>query len=317
MFNSQLTVFVCVADCGSFTKAAEKLFISPTAVMKQVNTLETHLNLKLTERTFHGIHLTPAGRVIYKDAKFLFDYSKRSIEEARQTMNLYDRTFCVGTSLLNPAKPFMDLWYHVSNEFPHYKLHLVPFQDYHKGILSEISQLGKKFDFLLGVCDSKLWLNNCQMLRLGYYKKMCAVSIEHPLAKKKSLELSDLYGETLMMVKEGDSEVNDQIRSYLKSHHPAIHIEDTPQFYDISVFNRCIETGNVLLILECWQDVHPGLVSIPVNWDYCSPFGLLYALDPPEDIKKFVDTIRNLLLTGQIPLFQRYFNLFQQEVSHL
>lgn len=33
----------------------------------------------------------------------------------------------------------------------------------------------------------------------------------------------------------------------------------------MSVFNRCIETGNVLLILECWQDVHPALVSIPVN----------------------------------------------------
>ena len=28
--------------------------------------------------------------------------------------------------------------------------------------------------------------------------------------------------------------------------HPAIQIEDTPQFYDISVFNRCAETGNVL-----------------------------------------------------------------------
>lgn len=36
MFNSQLTVFVCVADCGSFNKAAEKLYISPPSVMKQL-----------------------------------------------------------------------------------------------------------------------------------------------------------------------------------------------------------------------------------------------------------------------------------------
>ena len=43
----------------------------------------------------------------------------------------------------------------------------------------------------------------------------------------------------------------------------------------MSVFNRCIETGNVLLILECWQDVHPALVSIPVKWEYSSPYGLL------------------------------------------
>lgn len=34
MFNHQLTAFVAVADCGSFTKAADILFITPTAVMK-------------------------------------------------------------------------------------------------------------------------------------------------------------------------------------------------------------------------------------------------------------------------------------------
>ena len=149
MFNPQLTVFVCVADCGSFTKAAEALFLSPTAVMKQINALEKHLNLKLLLRSAHGVHLTPAGEVIYRDARFLFDYSRRSIEQARQAMDDADRMFCVGTSLLNPAKPFMDLWYRVNRAFPNYKLHLVPFEDNHEGILSEIAQLGKKFDFLV------------------------------------------------------------------------------------------------------------------------------------------------------------------------
>jgi len=294
MYNNRLTVFVCVVDCGSFSKAAEKLFISATAVMKQINALEAHLNLKLIERTPRGIILTPAGNVIYRDAKFLFDYSSRSIERARQAMNSYDSTFCVGTSLLNPAKPFMDLWYRVNKKFPHYKLHLVPFEDDHRNILDEIAQIGKKFDFLLAVCDSKLWLNKCNMLPLGRYRKMCAVSREHPLARKKRLEISDLYGETLMMVKQGDSEINDIIREDLTQNHPAIQIEDTPRFYDISVFNRCAETGNVLLILECWQDVHPALTTIPVNWEYSSPYGLLYALNPPEDVKKFIDEIRKL-----------------------
>ena len=212
-------------------------------------------------------------------------------------MNVYDTTFCVGTSLLNPAKPFMDLWYRVNKEFANYKLHLVPFEDDHEGILSEIAQLGKKFDFLLGVCDSKLWLNQCNMLPLGRYRKMCAVSREHPLAQKKQLEISDLYGETLMMVKQGDSEVNDRIREDLTRNHPAIRIEDTPQFYDISVFNRCVETGNVLLILECWKDVHPALVTIPVNWDYSSPYGLLYALDPPEDVIRFINEVKFRILS--------------------
>lgn len=40
MLNSQLAGFVCIADSGSFNKTAEKLFVSSTAVIKQMNALE-------------------------------------------------------------------------------------------------------------------------------------------------------------------------------------------------------------------------------------------------------------------------------------
>lgn len=295
MYNHMLDTLIAVADCGSFTKAAERLYISPTAVMKQMNALESHLDLKLIERTTSGIRLTAAGALIYQDAKFIIDYSGKSIAGAKAVMHLNDTTFCIGTSLLNPAKPFMDLWYRVNQYFSEYKLHLVPFEDNHEGILTEIEQLGKKFDFLIGVCDSREWLRRCNFLALGRYKKLIAVSREHRLAGKNSITFEDLYGETLMMVRQGDSGVNDFLRNDLEKHHPKIHIEDTPQFYDLSVFNRCAETRNVLLTLECWQEVHPGLVSIPVNWDYSIPYGLLYSLDAPKDVLKFVETVRKIV----------------------
>lgn len=291
MFNPLLTAFVCAADCGSFTKAAEKLFISPTAVMKQINALESHLELKLMDRTPQGIRLTPAGEIVYQDAKFLFDYSKRSIDSAHRAMETTSRVFRVGTSLLNPAKPFMDLWYRMGQQFPDYTLQLIPFEDDHTGILAEIGALGDKFDFLMAVCDSKLWLGRCHFLPLGRCRKMVAVSRDHRLAGRERLSVSDLYGETLMMVKEGDSAVNDRIRADLKRDHPAIQIEDTSQFYDISVFNRCARTGNVLLILDCWQEVHPALVSIPVDWEYSLPYGLLYALEPSKPVARFVEAV--------------------------
>lgn len=296
MYNHMLDTFIAVADCGSLTKAAERLYISPTAVMKQMNSLERHLDMKLIKRTPSGVSLTSAGSSLYQDAKFMIDYSKKSIANAKATLQASDTTFCVGTSLLNPAKPFMDLWYRVNKDFPDYKLHLVPFEDNHEGILTEIGQLGEKFDFLIGVCDSKTWLSLCNMLPLGRYKKMVAVSREHRLARKSCIDIEDLYGETLMMVERGDSGVNDFLRNDLKKHHPKIHIEDTPPFYDLSVFNRCAETGNVLLTIECWQDVHPGLVSIPVRWDYSIPYGLLYSLDAPPDVLRFVRTVEESIL---------------------
>ena len=291
MFNSLLPIFVCVADCGSFNKAAEKMYISPPAIMKQINALEKHLDMKLFDRTNQGIRLTPAGKVIYRHAKFLFDYSEKAIEEAKREMQMFETTFCIGSSLLNPCKPFMDLWYKVNDNFPGYRLHIIPFEDDHEGILSEISALGEKFDFIVGVCDSTQWMNHCNFQQIGTCQHQIAVPREHRLAQKKRLTIQDLYGETLMMVKKGDSKVVDNIRAELIKH-PQIKIEDTPQFYDIKVFNHCVQTQNIMLTLDCWKDVHPGLVTIPIDWDYPIPYGLLYTLQTTDDIKLFLKIIQ-------------------------
>lgn len=291
MFNSLLPIFVCVADCGSFNKAAEKMYISPPAIMKQINALEKHLDMKLFDRTNQGIRLTPAGKVIYRHAKFLFDYSEKAIEEAKREMQMFETTFCIGSSLLNPCKPFMDLWYKVNDNFPGYKLHIIPFEDDHEGILSKISALGEKFDFIVGVCDSAQWMNHCNFQQIGTCQHQIAVPREHRLAQKKRLTIQDLYGETLMMVKKGDSKVVDNIRAELIKY-PQIKIEDTPQFYDIKVFNHCVQSQNIMLTLDCWKDVHPGLVTIPMDWDYPIPYGLLYSLQPTDDIKLFLKIIQ-------------------------
>ena len=95
-----------------------------------------------------------------------------------------------------------------------------------------------------------------------------------------------------MMVQRGDSGVNDFLRNDLERNHPQIKIEDTARFYDLSVFNRCAESGRVLLTIECWQDVHPGLVTLPVEWDYSIPYGLLYVREAPADVLRFVETVR-------------------------
>lgn len=58
MYNKYLEIFIQVADTGSFSKAGEKLFMSPTAVMKQMNLMESELGLSLLNRTNHGITLT-------------------------------------------------------------------------------------------------------------------------------------------------------------------------------------------------------------------------------------------------------------------
>ena len=58
MYNRQLDVFVKAAELGSFSKAAEALYITPSAVIQQVNGLEERLGVKLFDRSRRGIVLT-------------------------------------------------------------------------------------------------------------------------------------------------------------------------------------------------------------------------------------------------------------------
>ena len=74
MYNPQLETFLRVADAGSFNKAAEESFITPTAVIKQINLLENSLDVKLFERTHRGLILTKAGKSLYRDTQYIIQY---------------------------------------------------------------------------------------------------------------------------------------------------------------------------------------------------------------------------------------------------
>ena len=58
MYNRYLKVFISVADCGSFSKAAEEMYISPNAVIKQINKYEEHLGFALFQRSHRGMMYT-------------------------------------------------------------------------------------------------------------------------------------------------------------------------------------------------------------------------------------------------------------------
>ena len=111
MYNPQLTTFISVAENGSFSKSADVLYITPTAVMKQINALEERLGITLFERTNHGLKLTEAGKSFLQDAKYIVDYSDRAIEKAKEIDNKdKQQSIRIGTSIMTPAKFLLDVW---------------------------------------------------------------------------------------------------------------------------------------------------------------------------------------------------------------
>ena len=83
MYNPQLETFLRVADAGSFNKAAEELFITPPAVIKQITSLESSLDVPLFIRSPRGLKLTEAGKSIYRDAQYIIQYCKDAVVRAK------------------------------------------------------------------------------------------------------------------------------------------------------------------------------------------------------------------------------------------
>ena len=85
MFNQQIHTFITVAESGSFSKAADNLYITTVSVMKQINSFEKHVGVKLLTRTNHGVKLTEAGKKLYEAGKHIISYSENAIENLRKT----------------------------------------------------------------------------------------------------------------------------------------------------------------------------------------------------------------------------------------
>ena len=295
MLSQQLQVFLQVADCGSFTKAARRLMITPASVMKHINTFEGRLGVTLFKRDKKGVVLTAAGRSLVQDGKKMAALAKNAEARAKRAEQEEGIVIRVGSSLLNPSKALTDLWGPLRAAYPQYKFHIVPYTDTKEERLAIIAALGEKFDLLVGAFDSKRILTQANYLILGDYHLCVAVPKGHRLAAKKVLSIQDLHGERLIKVKRGETERLDHFQDILQLTHPQIIVEEADYYYDLDTFNACEQNGALLLTLDAWAEIHPSLITLPVQWDYTVPYGILYAKEPSQEVLQFLQILKSAL----------------------
>lgn len=288
MYNPQLDTFLHVADAGSFNKAAREMYITPTAVIKQINLLESELEVRLFERTHRGLNLTRAGKSLYQDTKYIIQYCRNSVTRAKNAMQDDTNIIRIGTSPMTSAQLLMQLWPKIQKRCPDIKFQITPFENTPENAREILGNLGKHIDVIGGIFDeTMLRLRKCEGLELSREPFCCAVSIQHRLAEKEKLKISDLYGENLLMMHRDWSHYVDELRDEIWKNHSKINIIDF-DFYNMDIFNRCENSNDVLLAISSWAIVHPLLKVIPVEWDYSIPYGLLHSPTPSETVKRFL-----------------------------
>ncbi len=300
MHNLQLETFIVVADLGSFNKAAEALYITPPAVTKQINLLKNDLGLQLFIRTHRGLTLTEAGKSLYKDAKYIIQYCKDSVERAKKAMEEKDNVIRVGTSPMTPAAPVVEAWSKVRGNYPDIRLQMIPFMNSQENAREILKNLGTNIDIVGGIFDeTMLELRQCQGMELSRQRICCAVSVNHRLAEKEILTVQDLYGERFLMMHRGWSRYVDELREDIWKNHPQIQVVDF-DLYSMEIFNQCENSNGILMAVENWKEAHPLLKIIPVEWKYTIPYGILYSTEPSELVKRFLKAIKKQYKTKAV-----------------
>jgi LysR family transcriptional regulator, glycine cleavage system transcriptional activator len=108
-----IAVFNVVARCGSLTKAAAELFVTPSAISQQVHALELHLGTTLFQKAGRGVALTEAGEryfeMIAQDVQRITEATQRIRGSRSRTALTVRTTPTLGSKWLLPRlRRFLD-----------------------------------------------------------------------------------------------------------------------------------------------------------------------------------------------------------------
>src|SRR6201995_5595916 len=83
-----LRYFVALADAGSFTHAAEQMFIAQPTLSQQIRRLEEIIGTQLLQRRREGLQLTKAGAVLLDASRTVLSFVDHEVNRTRQAAGL-------------------------------------------------------------------------------------------------------------------------------------------------------------------------------------------------------------------------------------
>ena len=76
---------------------------------------------------------------------------------------------------------------------------------------------------------------------------------------------------------------------------PEVDIVDAPGFYSIETFNDCERRSLLRETLDVWDGIHSGFVTLPMEWGYRVPHGILYANEPSDAMRNFISLVEKAM----------------------
>ena len=213
----QLRYVVAVARAGNFSRAAEQCHVAQPSLSQQIQKLEEELGERLFDRMKREVKLTPPGEVFLRRAVRILEEVDAAKREAKDSTDLLRGTITIG--VLPTIAPYVlpGAITTFADQYP--GVEIVAQEDTTAGLMK--LALAYEIDFALAsqpIKDERMEVRD-----LFAEELLLALPPEHPLARRRTIKVSDLDGERLVVLKEGHC-LGDQVLGFCERRdlHPKI-----------------------------------------------------------------------------------------------
>jgi DNA-binding transcriptional LysR family regulator len=193
----QLEIFVKVAELGSFSKAADALFLTQPTVSEHIRTLEDELGVRLLDRLGRGAAVTKGGALLLSYAQRLLALAR----EARQAMESFQGRMSgellVGASTIPGEYILPALIGRFKEKFPDIAITLLI------GSSQAVTEWVAEGRAEVGVVGARSSHRGIDFRELMPDDIALIVSATHPWHGRKQVTIEELRGEPLLLRERG------------------------------------------------------------------------------------------------------------------
>lgn len=195
--------FITAAKCLNFTKAASQLYITQSALSRQIAVIEEELNMQLFIRNNRSVKLTPAAVILLEEFQKIYDTYNLAVASALNSFAGLSGSVNIG--VLEGAYVgdlFPNVLQYFAEFYPQVKINL---RNYSFNRLIE-KLFSNELDLIITLKFDVVGRKNLSYTVIEKTRDYVVVHKDHRLAGAASVKLSDFREDTIMMVSPEDSE---------------------------------------------------------------------------------------------------------------
>lgn len=293
MHIESLKVFCDLVDLQSFSLAAERNFITQSAVSQQIRTLEERFKRRLLERVRgrREVKLTAAGEVFYREAKIVLDAFDSLNESMRSLVGKIGGTVKVATIYSIGLHEFPPRVREFMSKFPSVKIDLEYSRTTRvvRDVLNGLVELG-----VVAFPEPRRGLT---IVPMQSDRLVLICPLNHEFAKRDEVTASELKGRDFVLF-ERDIPTRKAIDRILRAND--VDVRKVAEFDNIETIKRAVEVGFGLAIVpqpSVEDEEKNGQLHV-VNLaekEWVRPVGVIYRSDRTLSLaaKKFVQLLEN------------------------